>query len=388
MNKVLATLVALAPLLLFACTSTESDYVSLFDADGTKVLQYRSAIAPETNPISLGNPVIFGRDQSDSTYFLTSASFIGRDSGQQVLVDDNRAGLIHIFDSVGNWVNSFGEKGQGPRQFGSYYVPHLVNNEILVWVGSNNRLIRFETDGRYIETITSPERIGLAPIPITGSNTGPYAIVKLLNNGPQPGQIDVSTEMTVLKLNSRLSQPISVFHEQRSNQAVWIAGGWLNPPYTTWSSPYAIAPDMPLAIGGVGTYQIRLLTFDNDQIVRIEIPEELIVIPQAVKELEIRKYRYWGLEEEARRNLQFPASYPVIRWMRWDELGRLWVESHSNDEIESDIRHYNVFAANGRWLFRQELPGRLANAYSDGVFITEFDSEGVSVVLYYPMTWK
>ena len=62
--------------------------------NGARVLSYRENLPPETNPLEVGDPVTYGSGQSEDTYLLAFASFVGRLEDGTVLVNDLMLGTV------------------------------------------------------------------------------------------------------------------------------------------------------------------------------------------------------------------------------------------------------------------------------------------------------
>ena len=95
-------------------------------------------------------PQVFGRVW-DATRF---------DDGRIVVVDE-LALEIRVFDASGAHLLTFGGEGDGPEEFGGPpFVKAVGNDTIVTWDGGHARLSRFSSDGRLLDQVPMREALG------------------------------------------------------------------------------------------------------------------------------------------------------------------------------------------------------------------------------------
>jgi DNA-binding beta-propeller fold protein YncE len=114
------------------------------------------------------------------------------DNGELFVADGYGNARIHRFSPTGELLHSWGEPGSGPGQF---YVPHGIgfdrDGTLLICDRENHRLVRYSTEGKFLEEwtgIARPCEVAVDPdgnvfIAELGYRAGMYP-----GNEPPPGQ--------------------------------------------------------------------------------------------------------------------------------------------------------------------------------------------------------
>jgi hypothetical protein len=86
-------------------------------------------------------------------YYLAKPRYIGHDSSGNIFVTDIGANRILKFDSSGNFLQAFGQMGQGPGDLLRPYEFFVTKDDILI-VGElgNMRFQFFDTQGKYLKS--------------------------------------------------------------------------------------------------------------------------------------------------------------------------------------------------------------------------------------------
>jgi hypothetical protein len=367
------------------CSKDEQRLYSERFEDGICVLSYRQNTPPERDLFVVGDSLTFGAEQSEETYLLAYARFVGRLPDGSVVVNDFMSGQIHRFSSEGAWIGAFGRKGPGPMEFGTSFHPYILNGDIYVWVPSNLRLLRFSPEGEYLDGRHSMIRMGTSPLPIGPPEEGPFLTIYRSVTSPRRGIETATTRFAVLRVNAGLSQADTLHYRQGQAQGFWIGSEYAYQPFEVLFPAFAVSHGRPLALAKVDQYRIDFLSVVKGDSFAVELPIEGPPVSNEQIEEEMGIYVRVGAEEAARRGIRFPERLPAIRWMIWDESGRLWVEDYHPVETLGEGRHYNVFDETGHWLFSQELPHRPTAIFSDGYFLDAENNDGEPVVRFYAL---
>ncbi len=371
-------------LFLTACAQQSSAPFEERLENGVRVRAYTQPIPPVVNPYTVGDPITYGSGQSEETYLLSSAGFAGRLPDGVVLVTDLREGCLHRFAPDGRWLGSFGRPGPGPQEFGRFPQPVVVGDEILVWVPANQRLLRFESGGTFLEGRHCEVRIGSAPVPVSGTAGSEYITLYSSLMMPYTGVETATVRYGVFQVNTELTRSDTLLYREGQGEGFWIGQGFNLQPLQPLFPPWAVAPDRPLALGWTDRYRIDFIPLQGQDSLAVELPLEGPLVTDEEKETEIARYRRRGNEETARRHLEFPDRKAAIRWMVWAGDGRLWVEDHTPVPGEEEGRHYNLFTAAGEWVASQVLPDRPAAVMGDGFYRNEENEAGEPVIRFYP----
>ncbi len=85
--------------------------------------------------------------------FLNEAVSLAHDTDWNIYVVDRRNNNVVVFDSKGEYLHSFGRRGQGP---GDLYYPQNISiskNDIVVYEAGNNRIQFFNMEGKSLKFI-------------------------------------------------------------------------------------------------------------------------------------------------------------------------------------------------------------------------------------------
>lgn len=97
---------------------------------------------------------IEGDVESDDTLrTFTNVSDIETDSRGNIFLFDNQKSSIKKFDKDGNYLLSFGARGNGPGEFPAAFDIIILNDFVYVQSFTNLQMVKYDTDGKYIENI-------------------------------------------------------------------------------------------------------------------------------------------------------------------------------------------------------------------------------------------
>jgi len=104
-------------------------------------------------------PVLTLKENPDNedSYLFRPGSFTMDEDGYFYVIDGGNY-RIAVFDSEGNYVRSFGRKGEGPGEFLGLSLQYLDHDVLHIYDLSNTRTTRYATDGILLEVVTYPQR--------------------------------------------------------------------------------------------------------------------------------------------------------------------------------------------------------------------------------------
>ncbi len=138
-----------------SCSKEKDLNYTLTEKDGIKYFSNQNR--PSDPDLTIEPKLIFtidgDSDTGDSTRIFTSTSDMDIDDDGNIYIFDNIKGSIKKFDSSGNYIKSFGKRGQGPGEFPVAFDLVVQNGIIYVQSFTNLQMVKFDPDGNYIENV-------------------------------------------------------------------------------------------------------------------------------------------------------------------------------------------------------------------------------------------
>jgi len=369
---------------LISCCAGERTGFDIRYENGVPVRSYHTAVPPQINPWRLGEPLLFGADQSAATYLLARAGYIGESTGGTVIVLDIRSHAFHRFSPEGRWLGAFGGIGGGPGEFSRGGILGWVQGEeILVWDRMMHRLSFFDASGDFL-TSHPINSLGSADYPVPYGSGGERRYLAVTQSG-SIGPEQRTFHLRLRPLGDDLA-PVAVLVDTLLATAVDRVGNrTVIPPFSRLGAAVAVAPDRPAVIWWPGEYRLDFLDAWTGERRATVLPARARPVTRTLREWRISYFIDDGLEVEARRNLTFPERLPHIGALTWGSDGRLWVMDYLPIPEEAVSYTYNVFAPDGEWLFRQSFAFQPRAFTAGGVWREAERDDGSPVLEYYPL---
>jgi len=319
--------------------------------------------------------------------------------------------VLRRYDAAGEFLHTIGRKGQGPGEYGHCMDAILLGDSMVVVSDpGNGRFVFFRTDGTFDRVL------GLRIYPGFGGGDNMFLADEQGRlwkrgariGGERPVEGEGEFGRTQFVIIDPASGPVdSVLVPGGSGSS--IGRGFalstndgmyqLAPPDTLW----AVATDGAFIVAGRDEYRvmIRSGTGAERQLVREATP-----LPYEPEER--AEWTAWR-DYFASRSPQFPpapvpAHKPLLRSLRVDDAGRIWVQVHVRAEPrqipprpEGDLRPlltwrerntYDLFdRADGAFLGRLALPyaTRLLASRGDRLWLAEEGESGEQVIGVYDL---
>ncbi|MFC1499577.1 hypothetical protein ACFL6T_00990 [Candidatus Zixiibacteriota bacterium] len=393
MNHHIRSLLLILPISIMVsnCSPQEDAGSSLGDADLT-VRVYRSQQDILINPYKVVNSHVFGTDQGSETYLFTAIRVIGVCPHEHVHIYDWREGTIHRFLKDGTHIKSFGGQGGGPGEFDGDFAAMLFDEELLTWDDGLLRMQRFTCEGEYLGQVRIPPGYARYFAPYTNLDGqreymgfGRFTAVQAASSS---SEITLSSHLQFSTFREDLKPISTVLDSALSRTYPRFGRRPAYPPFEMRWPRFALSGGNPLAWTWAQEYIIRLYDPVTGGHSAISIPDH----QPRVLSPEIRQWQMeaWQLafpidEEYARRirATEWPSTLPHISQMLWDATGRLWVGEYAIPGLDEGPFAFNVFNANGEWLFTQHLPVLPHYIAEDGIYVTDFNGSGDPIVRFY-----
>jgi len=355
--------------------------------DGVREIVYSVSEPPVIDPYEVELSLLFGTDQGEDSYFFRLPTpEVLTDDGILYVVDA-RMSKLHWFSPDGAHLGMFGTKGDGPGEFPNVLQDCIVDGDrIYINDPFASRMNIFTLTGEYIESIPYSSTTVRSPyITLYGpAENRLYLIARPLQRREMN-----DAQFRIVRHNEQLEAidtPLEIF---TTIETVQLGRSNINVPiFTNYLPECALEIDLPAAWSYGDEFRVDFLDPVDLSRWAVTIPHEALPVTRVLREDTIQRYAGGESEEAARRNLRFADHLPHISFMNrgWDSSGRLWVQEYRDRTIEnSPYRHY-VFAKDGTWLFRQDLPKHPSLITSEGFYTRGELDDGTPVVEFYSFT--
>ena len=288
--------------------------------------------------------------------------------------------LVYKFNSKGNYVTSFGQKGQGP---GELQMPvHLridKSNEIAVTDLINKRLSIFGKNGNLIKEIALGSDI-MTAVPLEG---GKYLVLKRL--------IEPNSEFLT---QSPLSIYSSKFKEIKELDRQKVP----NPMIVNRlkATPHVFAFDISNGRIYIGNeergYEIHVYDLEGNLLRKIRKEYLPVKVPEEFKKEYLKNFDD-PRAASIREKIYFPDSMPPFHSFFIDDRGILFVMTYEEGEYPGEYI-YDIFNKEGIFAGRKSLgifwqEGPLyAKAKENRFYCTKAKDSGYKELIVYKVNWK
>lgn len=312
---------------------------------------------------------------------------------------DGSVPALRLFSSEGKHLRTLGRDGAGPGEYRNQTLGLAVDRDgvLLMYDPRNARLNRWKEDGTALPSWRALDRLYTAQA--LQVDTGGNTYLKVMTERPQPGQpwkigltrlnregVTVDTLLPPAIAGGASADPTYFEPEKywlRNRNGEWVTG---------FSGVYAIT------IGSPGRGALRV----ERTVPRVAVVPEERRNYQEVSDA-LRKSPNWVSSGPA----TVPSQKPYFRALQSDLDGRVWVDLHGRGETFEpaprpvppgappvpplrwrEPRRYDVFARDGSYLGRIELPRRttLSEAKGNVVWAIQRGDDDEQYVIRYRIT--
>jgi hypothetical protein len=263
--------------------------------------------------------------------------------------------LIYKFDKKGNYLFSFGRRGQGPGELRS--PKSLRENELgqIEISDSNRKICLFEKDGDLIKEISFSKRFLTANL----LEKGKIIAMKMAFNREEG-----RSEYPIVLCNKEL-EDIKILHQGRFVPNLTLTKK-IN-PLELYSDYYTYRISKGLIyLGNYGKgYEFLIYDTEGNLIRKIRKEYKKVEIPKQLKEEILSLAEKYNLKDVIKK-VYFPEFYPPFQFFFLDEKGRLYVMTHERGKNPNSFI-YDIFNPDGYFIARIELDnhGFSPNSYNE-----------------------
>ena len=291
---------------------------------------------------------------------------IAVDEQERIYILDIKEGHIKVFNSLGNYVNTIGKKGQGP---GEMQYPAFISitsqNEIVIEDPAVRRLTFYSLEGEYLRSISTAGGLVVnVKVDSLGNVIGTMAVRE--EDNPRYELVKCDPELN--KLFTIGASPLP-------------KPGKYNPfmPMMAW----ALEDNDRIVFGYPEEYEIKILDANGKTEMRILRNYD----PVAVTEEEIEEIKKARRASPDKRELDIPSHHPAYRWIIVDDVNNLWVRTWEKPPTGEGF-YYDVFDTEGKYIAKVPLEQTPLVFKKGKLYAVEEDEEGFQVVKRYKVNWK
>lgn len=325
-----AILIAAMP----ACSEREAERSLMMYEDGAGREIVRIVHSGDT--VRVPAPVLrIGGNENEPperTFHLVSDVAVLSDK-RLVVVVDNRAQRVAVFDSTGDWLFDVGRQGRGPGEYALPLYADVVHDTLIVSDAESRRLIRYGSNGQFLGEATLPDVELIRPFATYLHDYIVEAeIGQLVDSAPASAALVKLADGGVLR--DTLAGPYEIpefgwrITDERTGEGVMV-----NPP------AFEIYPPWQVSAGTLYFLRPTTATVEVADVATgaVQRMVQLPLDPKPTTDAERETY-FRALEEDfelspdalaaARSRTVFAAARPKVAGVAVDEEGRIWIGAH------------------------------------------------------------
>jgi len=361
-NPFIFTLTLLTLFFHFCCSRQQSEWNgNIEEVNGVSVVYNPKQPIYGNEVLILEEDLNIGDKNKGENYQFGRIMDITTDDNENIYVLDIIECKVKKYDKNGNYILSFGGKGDGPGEFDVPTGLHFKKDRELI-VSSFDKLSFFDLQGELQRSIKAS--LFTSQFDSQGNI---YAVQRI------PGD---KFYLELIKYNDKVEELLTIAQIEKEPPgpdkkidavAEVIFYTILNNDYIAWASNYK--------------YDISIVDTAGNIIKRI------------VKDYEPKKYtdqdRQTFLNDNSRvpeSRFNFPEYFPPMRFISSDDEGRIYVMTYETNS--EGIRCYDVFDSEGKFIAKIPLQYHPVHWRNGKLYCIAEDSEGFHLVKRYNTFWK
>jgi len=318
---------------------------------------------------------VIGESDDPEKSFSEVSTFVV-DDNEILYALDFKDRKIKVFDDKGQFVRSFGERGQGPGELEMPAGIHLTaGNELIVEDAYTRKLVYFTHEGKYIRHVSYADRL---------------ALVNLLM-GPKGNFIGREMKLEgekmffeIKKLDSELK---SLFSIDQIGFPIPVPGSGNKINLEDVLTIYQFDNSGNIYYGHNRDYEVNVYMPEGKHMKSVQKEYD----PQKVTEEDIEEIldRMGSVMGgvNPRDIFEFPKIFPPYQFFTLDEDGRIFVRTWNKGKNKSEFI-IDIFDSEGRFIaqFASKMDIRL---WKKGkVYSYEENEEGFNIIKRYKVLWE
>jgi len=286
------------------------------------------------------------------------------DESGRMYILDMREAHVYVFDNKGNYVKTFGEKGQGPGELNTPSSSTITSRKELAVENFRRGINFYSLEGDFIRELSTAKEAALR-IGIDSRDNIFGTVIVRDEEDPRYEVRKFDPQMN--KLNSLLSSPLP----NTRNEGFNPFGG---------AVMYAIRYDDYVICASPETYTLNVFDPLGDLVMKISKDYDPVEIRKEEKE-EVTEGMPAGIQ------VSIPKHHNPIQWIIIDDEGRIWVMTYEQMEEEEGFYH-DVFDSEGKFIVKIPLKTRPFVIKKEKLYTVEEDEDGFLSIKSYKVLWK
>lgn len=303
--------------------------------------------------------------EDEEVYLFSNLIVLAVTEDETLFALDHSAMNIKIFDKDGNFVRTFGKKGQGPGEFiRPFSLSVTSQDEIVIYDLVNRRFSFYSKDGQFIKDLSTAKFSFTSP------------------------RIDSKGNILAITIERDRENP--VYDLRKYDSSLNYVCSYVNIPipdpliYNLYrpSMKWTLSEEDNIIFGYPEKYEFHIFNPEGDEIMKIE--KEFT--PNDITQEHIELAKKAALRFSGEMKLEIPPHYPAYSYISVDENNFIFVQTYYevNDVLES---FYDVFDSDGKYINKIKL-NAWPRAWKKGKLYTiENDEDGFQVIKIYRVTW-
>jgi len=302
--------------LSIACSKSDGKNYSIVEENGIKV--YKNLDKPSVESLEISPGEVFriegiSEKFSDKSREFYWPRYLDIDSKKNIFILDITSTSVKKFDKNGNFIKSFGKKGQGPGEIHNPYLLAVLNDIVFVPSPYTRMMVKFDNDGNFIGNTR------IEGIPNFMQSVGADKFIGFLNYAAKTAE-GTRFYFSLMLMDMELKK-IAVLREYEQKSSEYND---LLDRYTA----YAFSSDkIFVAKNSINEYKINVFDFTGKLLYRIEKEYQKILFnKEELQELNDGFQRLYKKFGASAGFVPVKATYKkAITSMYWDKEGRLLV---------------------------------------------------------------
>ena len=281
----------------------------------------------------------------DSLRSFFSSNNISVDSKENIFIVDDNSNTIKKFDKNGQFLKSFGNVGTGPGEYGQAKNLVILNDIVYISDPSTFKIIKFDTEGDFIDSKQYGNR---TPEFIIPSNKNNFMIGTDLTADVEEGKVFLKSSISMFDPEMNKKKDLT-FIKMEFNPAAPN----LNP--MDFMQIYTLSEDN-IYIADISEDNYRVRVYDNIGKKSYNISKNYRKVKLTDKELEKLSNQVSVNNDEGGRVQNKAADHfnKAIHGLWEDKFGRLWVLSSREHTDDDKDLYFDIFE-NGIFLNKIKL---------------------------------
>jgi hypothetical protein len=320
---------------------------------------------------------IAGASEDTEKSFSQVTSLVVDNDGT-IFALDFKEQKIKVFDNEGQFIRSFGEKGQGPGELQMASGIHLSPaQELVVEDGLSKKLVYFNKEGKYIRDISFADKLTM--VGLLMDQRGDYLGRELKLEGQK-------MFFEIIKFDPELKP---LFSLDKIEFPIPLPGSGNKINLMDVLSIYQFDGSGNIYYGRNQDYEIKVYSPEGKHLksIRKEYDEQKVT-EKDVEEILDRMGSVPSMGGiDVKDMFQFPETFPPFQSFTLDEDGRVIVRTFQKGKAKDEFIH-DVFDPQGRYIVSFPSKMNISTWDKGKVYSIEENEEGFLSIHIYKVRWE